>query len=347
MPAEGVGLDRLHVCRYMGGKSNLLSFVVPAIMDLAAPGEPVLELMAGTHAVAYALKRHHPLLVNDAETYSHNLGLALIENNAVRVSAAAAAELAKAGPTPPDGYFTRTYADTYFSAAQCRELDALRAGIGRCRDVYRRALYLTALIYAMCYVQSSPGHFAQFLPPDHSRVGPLRALSLTRAFIGKCAELESLVLSPYVNRSFGLGWRDLLGGAVAPFGEVKLVYIDPPYSGEQYSRFYHLLNTVVLNDEPEVEHLARYRTDRFKSAFCYPRRVRGEFRDLFQEVANACPQAAVVLSYGSRGLLGIGELVDLAREVYPRVEVKKRAYTHSSLGKGADPVTEYLLVAKR
>ncbi len=332
--------DRIHVLRYMGNKKNLLRFIIPELVSLVKPGEAVLDLMAGSQAVAYALKRRNTLWVNDVEPYSHCLGLALIENNR-------ALSLEPLTTAPTEGYFTRTYADTYFSAEQCREIDGLRGRIEECRDVYRRALYLTALIYAMCYAQSTPGHFAQFLPPDHPRVRCLRGLSLSGAFLAKCAELAGVVPTPFRNRAFRSDWRNLLGGACAPWDRVGLIYIDPPYSGEQYSRFYHLLNTAVLNDEPDVQHLARYRKDRFKSAFCYPRRVRGEFRDLFQSLTAVCPRAAVVVSYGSRGLLEIEELAELAGEVYPRVEIKEKAYTHSTLGKGAGPVKEYLLVARR
>jgi len=45
-------------------------------------------------------------------------------------------------------------------------------------------------------------------------------------------------------------------------------YLDPPYTADQYSRFYHLLETLARGDRPGIDSVkARYRSDRFRSAF--------------------------------------------------------------------------------
>ncbi len=363
-PGAAARPGHVHVMRYMGNKAPLLPFLLPVLEDLAAPGQPVLDLMAGTCAVGYAMKPRHPVWCNDVQAYSHVIGLALVENGGRRVTARRAREVLSPSFDPPGplcepsggtapGFFETTYADTYFSRAQCREIDGLRSAIEAVPDPYERALYLTALIHAMCYAQSTPGHFAQFLPPDHPRVGYLRALSIRDAFLDKCDDLARLTPSPYPCRATRGTWEDALDGRLAPGPRVldpdalRLVYVDPPYSQEQYSRFYHLLDTMVLGDRPAVEHKARYRVDRFKSDFCYRSRARRAFEGLFAAVAAACPRASLAVSYGSRGLVPLDDLVVLLRRHFRRVAVHRRPHAHSSLGKGAAPVEEYLLAATR
>ena len=34
--------------------------------------------------------------------------------------------------------------------------------------------------------------------------------------------------------------------------EFDIIYVDPPYTKRQYSAYYHILETIVLNDNPEI-----------------------------------------------------------------------------------------------
>lgn len=375
------GFDHIHVMRYMGAKKALLPTLVPLLDDLAGPGGLIVDLMAGTHAVGYALKRRHPIIANDVQAYSHVIGLALIENHGERISRATAESevlgadeenKVEGNEQGNDGFrfFEETYADTYFSREQCREIDSIRAGIAFLDKTYRQALYLTALIAAMCYAQSTPGHFAEFLPPGHPRVQPLRQLSITESFLAKCDELGSVVSTGFTNRALQMDYRTLLAeaglpaasstassliaaAAATPFeastpdlSQAKAVYVDPPYTAEQYSRFYHLLDTVVLYDHPSVTHRARYRADRFRSGFSSRAQVESEFDHLFAALSAACPQASVVVSYSSTGLLPIEKIAALARRHYSAVSIDAVPHQHSTQGKGANSVTEYIATIK-
>lgn len=364
-PPEATGTHPyLHVMRYMGAKRALLPFLIPTIEGLCRPGDLVVDLLAGTHAVGYALKGRQRLLANDVQTYSLWIGRALL---AVRPPAGCLAmareqilPLAR-DPQRPSvwRYFSDTYADTYFSAAQCEAVDGIRHAIEAVHGpgdalppeapeapdaLAHKAAHLTALIYAMCYAQSTPGHFAQFLAPQHPRAAYLRGLDMAAAFLGKCEELEGMVPGRHSAAVTCLDYRELLSQP-GPHGldEARVVYVDPPYSAEQYSRFYHLLETAVLYDAPAVAHHARYREGRFASGFSVRTRTRDEFRHLFRALSTACPRAAVLVSYGSAGVVPIDELLALARERYPRVEMAERPHAHSTQGKGAQRVTEYLL----
>ena len=116
-------------------------------------------------------------------------------------------------------------------------------------------------------------------------------------------------------------------------------YADPPYTRDHYSRYYHVLETMALRDDPEVSttkirsggslRLSRglYRLQRHQSPFCIPKRARGAFEDLFLRVAAR--RAPLILSYspyqrtaGNRPrLLTMDELLDSARRHFRYVDV--------------------------
>ena len=337
----------IRTIRYMGNKARLLPFIVPAIAELTPPGGTVCDLCFGSGAVSYALKRDFRLLTCDVQQYSLVLSRALIVNQRETVSAARArAELERgyraALAAPGYTFFADHYTDAYFSGPQCRQLDALRTAVGALAEGPARDLYLSALMGAACRVQSSPGHFAQFLPADHPRTQALRAMDVWAAFLEKCEDYRALVFSEYENRAHCCDFHQLLARDMA--AEADTVYLDSPYTREQYSRFYHVLETIALGDAPEVRFKAGYRSDRFQSGFCYPDRAAGEFAAVMDYCAGR--GKALAVSYSDRGVLPLDELEALARARFRRVEVRGERYDHSTQGKGPTAVREYLLLCR-
>ncbi|MEW6524798.1 MAG: DNA adenine methylase [Bacillota bacterium] len=325
----------LQVIRYMGSKLALVDFIAPVLESLAG-GQGIADLMAGSHAIGFALKPYLAIFANDVQHYSYVVGKALLDDPGDPVDGRALAfAIRDQLAAPTRGFFESTYADTYLSRSQCREVDAIRRAAGAVPEPGRYRC-LAALLYAMCYCQSTPGHFAQFLPAHHPRVQTLRALSIQEAFWNKLGELEQIKPGHPANSVHCRPVEDLV---LPP--HVGVAYLDPPYSSEQYSRFYHLLETAVLYDDPRVQHKAGYRTGRFRSDFCYPARVEGAFRRVLSRLP---PGVRVAVSYSDRGLLPVDTLVSLVRERYRRVEVLSHRHRHSSLGKGTSGVREYLVV---
>lgn len=83
-----------------------------------------------------------------------------------------------------------------------------------------------------------------------------------------------------------------------PNSAQDLVYLDPPYTKRQYASYYHILETVALGDEPEVEGVAGLRPWRdLASDFCYKTRALGTLSRLVQSLKAQ----RVLLSYSSEG----------------------------------------------
>ncbi|WP_345788956.1 DNA adenine methylase [Campylobacter troglodytis] len=49
---------------------------------------------------------------------------------------------------------------------------------------------------------------------------------------------------------------------------IDIAFIDPPYNSRQYSRFYHLLETLAKNDKPTLYGVARKPESELISAYC-------------------------------------------------------------------------------
>ena len=139
-------------------------------------------------------------------------------------------------------------------------------------------------------------------------------------------------------------WRELVVQLSDELADASLWYLDPPYTRDQYSRFYHFLETLARGDEPELAHGARYREDRFKSAFCSSRSAASELRDLFSAIRERSPRASVLLSYSSRGLLTREELAGAAAGCFELAGFEEIPYSYSTQGKGrVHDVREWLL----
>ena len=124
--------------------------------------------------------------------------------------------------------------------------------------------------------------------------------------------------------------------------DISCFYLDPPYTNDQYSRFYHLLETVCKNDSPEYEFKAKYRKDRFMSPFCYKKSVLQEFENIISYVYKK--KSNLIISYSNKGVADVEEIFKLCKKYYKNVEKKYIDYKHSSQGKGAIAIREVLLI---
>ena len=121
--------------------------------------------------------------------------------------------------------------------------------------------------------------------------------------------------------------------------KVGVVYADPPYTRDHYSRFYHVLETMCLADDPgvsttrirsETETLSRglYRKDRHQSPFCIKSQAPGAFKRLFAAVRDL--NVPLVLSYSPYSaassahprVMAIEELQKVAGKFFREVKIE-------------------------
>lgn len=338
--------NTIKTIRYMGNKNKLLDFIIPEIIKNSSKDDVVCELMAGTSCVSYALKDKRKLYTNDIQYYSYIISNALIKNNSKVISSESAVKdleknYKKNHESHEYNFFEKNYSDTYFSANQCVEIDSIRYAINYINDMDIKNLYLVALMNAMCVCEATSGHFAQYLPSNHPRLQKIKNKSIWDEFLKKCNDFKKIVFSKFDNKCFNLNYEKLI--ELPEFDDVNLVYIDPPYTGEQYSRFYHVLETICKYDNPELEFKGLYRTDRFTSPFSLRTKAFNEFDKLFSILASKGKK--IVLSYSTKGLIKEYEMEYLLKKHFKNCETKRTNYNHSTQGKGNINLEELLFVA--
>lgn len=131
-------------------------------------------------------------------------------------------------------------------------------------------------------------------------------------------------------------------------GDLSVIYADPPYTRDHYSRFYHVLETMCLRDNPEVstvrirgqDRLSRglYRVGRHQSPFCIRSQAPAAFRELFSMVSKR--RIPLVLSYspdtdyeGARPrVMTLDAIRQIALEHFNAVDIENiGAISHSKL----------------
>lgn len=283
--------------------------------------------------------------------------------------------------TTPYLLATTYYPNVYLGLRQAIAVDSLRRAIDALasskdpRAARKRDHYLAALLGAASVATSATSHFCQprglVRDAEVQAVLARRALSIpskTAAFSASIAA-EVAAERPRAGSAVLEGdWRAALGPR---WDEVRadVVYADPPYTADQYSRFYHVLEVLTRYDHPVLETTARGPTKgrypvleaRPLSAFCVRRAVEDEMRALADAVAAR--GAALVLSYGEEnGLLlrhwreagqaassrqAVERLQALLGESFAEVALERRRLLHSGQGDSNHAVTELLLVARR
>lgn len=194
--------------------------------------------------------------------------------------------------------FVKNYSGTYWSYDQCVWIDSYRAVIDEYKEnISYYNLLLTCLIYAMAYNSQSTGHYAQYRVPDNDSskddILIYRRKSITDFFARKYDDLKAF-LQEQNNFTFEtMSKKDT--ECLDNIPEGTLVYADPPYCFVHYSRFYHILETLVRYDYPEVKYKGRYRTDRYQSDYCIKTEVTDAFREMFRGTRNK--HSDLILSY--------------------------------------------------
>lgn len=224
----------------------------------------------------------------------------------------------------------------YFSTAQAIELDAIRYAIDQCEAAAGRDEVLSAWIAAAATTVNAPGHTAQYLKPRSDstliRIRRQWQRQIWTIFFNKLESMGKVGTREWRSRNVVTSADALeVANDLARYN-VGAVYADPPYTRDQYSRFYHVYETLYLYDYPDSTGAGRYRSDRFVTPFSHVTKARASFEKLFGLVAKA--EIPLVLSYPANGLLETrdGPVLDLLQRSFSSVTNTSTDHYHSTLG---------------
>jgi adenine-specific DNA-methyltransferase len=225
---------------------------------------------------------------------------------------------------------TKAYGGHYFSALQAVWIDALRATLPTAQPA--RTIALAALIRAASRCAAAPGHTAQpFQPTRTAKKYLLEAWQ--KSIVAKTKSSFQELAEQYA-QSRG---KAVVGDAneiAKKLRKTDLAFIDPPYSGVHYSRFYHVLETIARGRCGEVSGVGRYPAPRLRPQSKYSvSKSSGEaLNELLENVANRGAKAIITFPARtcSNGLSG--KLVREIASEHFRVRQRHIKSKFSSLG---------------
>lgn len=261
--------------------------------------------------------------------------------------------------TEPYGLITAYFANAYFGVRQSIELDSIRFAIDKINasGMTKKHLLGALAITASRMASNYGGHFAQprYVVPDSITIGnigrlfDLRARSIWHEFL---IRLEVLGAS---GNGKNISVHTLPGPwqrALLEYGKIAVaqdvVYLDPPYTREEASRYYHLLETLTRYNYPESKGKALAPPkgkDRFDSEF-FTRSSSIFSERLACLLSQPIESGYIVLwSYCDNALCSVPEIINNLDVEHLRASGYLTRHVHKGQGKGRHRVVEEYIVA--
>lgn len=237
--------------RYLGNKESISSFIKEQMIDIAhiKTNTILFDAFCGTGSIANAFKNECNVIINDnlncAITYAYGRMIASTCNfNNLGFDPF---EYLNTTPSTVQGFFYNTYSPggssrMYFTKENAARIDFFRSQIESWKrqnsitiDEYK--YLLACLLESVSLVSNTAGVYGSFLKKWDSRAlkdikfvklnDNITPLSTITTYTEK---LENIVSNVHCD----------------------VLYLDPPYTQNQYGTQYHLLETLILDDSPSV-----------------------------------------------------------------------------------------------
>ncbi|MGM0934049.1 MAG: DNA adenine methylase [Bacteroidota bacterium] len=258
-----------------------------------------------------------------------------------------------------DSLSIRYFGGVYFSYKQTCQIDAILYHIHKAPKELKNFLLAPLLSTISDAVNTVGKQFAQPIRPRNNKgiikstlgksANKDRRIEIFESYQNWLGKYNSLPEPKHNNLVFNLDYEDALDKLP---NNVNVVYADPPYTRDHYSRFYHVLETICLRDLPQISTMVSkgetklsrglYRQERHQSPFCIRSQAPEAFRNMFQKISSK--DLKLVLSYSPFDdtkethprVVKMDLLISLAKEYFNNVEVRSAGeFTHSKLNNTA------------
>ena len=282
--------------KYIGSKRTLIPVILEAVRR-AANAHSVIDLFSGTSRVGHALKAAgYRVLSNDHNAYAATLARCYVQADAEDViddvkKLIREFNALKGAP----GYFTETFCvkSRFFQPKNGERIDAIREAIAvKGLGPELEAVMLVSLMEAADRVDSTTG-----LQMAYLKTWAPRAYN----------DLELRVPEVLPRAKHGKGQATCLEAFEAvTVLEADVAYIDPPYNQHSYLGNYHVWESLVKWDKPEVYGVACKRVDvrQRQSVF----NSRPQFAGIMRRLLASVRAPVLVVSFNNEGYLAREEM---------------------------------------
>lgn len=279
-------LFRIENRRYVGSKSKLCEWIDEKLNSECQMCSSFFDVFAGTGVVTQSLLNSYSsfyindfLFSNEIIYKGFFLDLPYSEQvlNGIRnyYNSLDATKLV-------DNYVSLNYGDKYFSYNDAKIIGFIREDIenkknnGKVNDKEYYIL-ISSLIYSLDRAANTVGHYEAYI----------KGKSIRSSF---CFEL----IQPYDVKGKTIGIYRKDANLLAKTISCDIAFLDPPYNSRQYSRFYHVLETIVKWDKPELYGVAMKPKEENMSIYC-----RGGAAAAFDELVHSLQAKYIVVTYNN------------------------------------------------
>lgn len=314
--------------KYLGSKRTLIPKILE-VFDTLGQHQTVVDVFSGTSRVGHALKASgRRVLANDHNAYAAMLARCYVQADHADVCHDAIRLIAELNALPgAAGYVTTTFCEQsrFFQPHNGARIDAIRQRIADwALPPELNAVLLVSLMEAADRVDSTTGVQMAYLKQWAARASNHLQLRMP-AVLPRAAAGKGLALQ--------LDAADLAQQLAAGLhGPVDIAYLDPPYNQHKYLGNYHIWESLVLWDKPEVYGIACKRID--TRARKSPFNSKVDSAAAMQALIDTLPARQLVVSFNNEGFFAKDEMVAMLGRRGPVrvVECDFKRYVGAQIG---------------
>lgn len=310
------------VIKYLGSKRTLLPHILSAVKS-HTDVHSVFDAFSGTSRVGKCLRENgYRIQSNDYSQYATTLATAYVASTGKDFFDAAEVLPELQALKGRAGWFTDTYCvkSRFFQPFNGERIDAIREHIDVLNvSLNAKAILLTSLMEAADRVDSTVGLQMAYLKQWATRSFNALELKMPDVFWegcrGRVFQLDALEAMTYT--------------------DCDLIYLDPPYNQHSYLGNYHIWESLVRWDKPEVYGVACKRVDvkTRKSDYNFKAKALPAFQALVAAVPRDTTKV-VLVSFSDEGYLKREDIVTTLETIGTVTveEIDYKRYVGSQIG---------------
>ena len=328
---------QLHNRRYIGNKHKLIEWIF-SIINKECSGNSFADVFAGTGVVsAVATKHFKKILLNDFLHSNYIIYRAFFGKEAWdknKIDNIIKSYNNIYGGDLEDNYFSKNFGGKFFSNNSAKVIGFIRENIEENKNNLTEREYfmlIASLLYTADKIANTVGHFDAYFKKD---------------FVNDSFFMKPI--DPIDTQEISIFQEDT--NVLAKKIKADVVYIDPPYNSRQYSRFYHVLETLTKWDKPKLYGVALKPDPENMSDYC-----RANAKEKFAELVRDIDAQFLVVSYNntydsksnsSKNKITLQEIEKIL-QAKGKTKVFEKNYKHFNAGNtNFNNHKEYLFVTK-
>jgi adenine-specific DNA-methyltransferase len=271
--------------RYTGSKSKIVSWIRNLVLEHCKGATSLCDIFAGTGVVANSLiDDFTDITLNDflfSNEIIYNAFFGQETYNEDRIFEFFKKYKRLSAEDLTDNYVSDNYGNKFFSFNDAKKIGYIREDLELNKQSLTKRefdILLASLIYSFDKAANTVGHYEAYIKNGN---------------ISDTFKFDLIEPTRFIDKKTIKIFRqdaNLLAKKIS----ADIVYIDPPYSSRQYSRFYHLIETIVKWDKPKLFGTALKPKPENMSEYCTTAAINS-----FRELVSDLKCKYIVVSYNN------------------------------------------------